>query len=78
MEEEDIISSNIKLLYSEFGQVYPNFQVFKQKMEDCNKDFGCLISMNSQNKMMDDKIYWYRSLNKPKNRVLIDAGILER
>jgi hypothetical protein len=66
---KDPVVRNRKILHENYAGMVP-FEVFNKMMDDCTKDFGCLVINNmSPSNNITDQIFWYKAENRPSYRI---------
>lgn len=58
-------------LYDYYAGMFPTFEMFNQVLNECTKDYGCLVIDNTTTSdKLEDQVFWYRAdlthLNKFK------------
>lgn len=63
-----------KKLYEHYAGMFPDFQMFCQVLDECTKDFGCLVIDNvTKSDKLEDQVFWYKAdISKHKNFRLCD------
>lgn len=53
--------TNQKRLYEQFAGMFPSFEFFRETLNKCTKDYGCLVIDNASNSdRLEDQVFWYR------------------
>lgn len=51
-----------KKLYEYYAGMFPNYDMFNQVLEECTKDFGCMVIDNTTtSSRLEDQVYWYKA-----------------
>ena len=49
-------------IYEQFANIFPTFELFCQIMDQCTKDYECLVIHNgSKTNRIDDCVFWYKA-----------------
>lgn len=55
-------TSNKKKLYEFYAGMFPTFDMFNQVLNECTKDYGCLVIDNTTSSdKLEDQVFWYRA-----------------
>ena len=58
-EEEN---GNVKKLYENYAGIFPTFRMFKETLDQCTEDFGCLvIDKRSKSKNLTDRVFHFKA-----------------
>lgn len=59
--------TNIKRkLYEYYAGMFPTFEMFNQVLNECTKDYGCLVIDNTTSSdKLEDQVFWYRANMAP-------------
>ena len=58
--EEEI--GNMKRLYENYGGIFPSFRMFKETLDQCTEDFGCMvIDKRSRSKVLTDRVFHFKA-----------------
>ena len=53
---------NQKRLYEHYAGMFPTFQMFREVLNQCTANYGCLvIDNNAQSSKLEDQAFWYRA-----------------
>jgi hypothetical protein len=53
---------NQKRCHETYGGAIDDFRIFKQVMDQCTKDYGCMVIDNkTQSGKLEDQIFWYKA-----------------
>lgn len=59
-QEEEMV--NMKKLYENYAGIFPTFQMFKETLDQCTEDFGCLvIDKRSKSKILTERVFHYKA-----------------
>lgn len=63
-----------KKLYDYYAGMFPSFDMFNQVLDECTKDYGCLVIDNTTGSgKLEDQVFWHRAdLPKLKHFSLCD------
>ena len=51
-----------KKLYTNYGSMFPSFDMFKQVHDKCTENFGALvINLESTSNKLEDTVFWYKA-----------------
>lgn len=54
--------ANLKKLYENYAGVIPDFNMFRNILDQCTEDFGCLvIDKRSKSKKLEDRIFFFKA-----------------
>ena len=57
-------NSNLKKLYENYAGIFPTFQMFKDVLDQCTENYGCLvIDKRSKSKNLTDRVFYFRAKN---------------
>lgn len=63
-------------IYDQLPDVFPSFESFCEAMEECTKDYGCLvIDDNCHYDRPKEQVYWYRAEPRPDLRLCVPEGL---
>ena len=49
-------------LYEYYAGMFPTFEMFNQVLNECTKDYGCLVIDNTTSSdKLEDQVFWYRA-----------------
>jgi len=58
--EEEVV--NMKRLYENYAGIFPTFRMFKETLDQCTEDFGCLvIDKRSKSKVLTDRVFHFKA-----------------
>lgn len=61
---------NKQRLYENFFSMFPNFDMFRQVMDQCTEDFGCLVlDKTIKSNKIEDKCFYYKAKFHPPFRM---------
>ena len=53
--------NNQKRLYDNYAGIFPTFEMFREVLTQCTKDYGCMvINDSSTSNNLEDQVFWYR------------------
>jgi len=53
---------NQKRLYEHYAGMFPTFDMFRAVLNQCTKDYGCLVINNSSvSDKLEDQVFWYKA-----------------
>lgn len=55
--------TNVKRkLFEYYAGMFPTFEMFNQVLNECTKDYGCMVIDNTTSSdKLDDQVFWYKS-----------------
>jgi hypothetical protein len=66
---KDPILRNRKILHENYAGMVP-FEVFNKMMDNCTKNFGCLVISNmASSNEITDQIFWYKAETRPQYKL---------
>jgi hypothetical protein len=59
-QEEEMV--NVKKLYENYAGIFPTFQMFKETLDQCTEDYGCLVlNKRSRSKSLTDRVFHFKA-----------------